>query len=154
METRIREAVYADGAAIVRLVHRFLAGSPYGAFLQFNPDALADFVLFLLEHDKGVVFVAEQEVAIGKWTAVGMIAAIAGPHPITGDGTVEELAWWVNEEVRGGRLGYKLLGHLEDWARQKGHLMLKMVAPVDSAVGRIYERLGYTPLETVFLKRL
>lgn len=154
MNTRIRPAVVQDAPDIIGLVHRFLEGTGYGAVLPFNPDALADLILLVLESGSGCVFLGQLETAVGQWKSVAMIGGIAGPHPITGEGTVEELVWWVDPEARATSLGPKLLGCLEDWAIQNGQLVLKMVAPVGSPVGLFYQRHGYTPIETAYLKRL
>lgn len=156
MSTRIREATVADAPTIVRLTQRFLEGSGYGQILMFNPKTLADLILLLLAQGQGVVFLGERRAwdGVGGWQAVGMLAAIAGRHPITGEETVEELAWWVNPEARSSRLGYQMLGSLEAWARHKACRMLKLVAPAGSRVGDFYTRRGYLPVETAYLKRL
>jgi len=85
---------------------------------------------------------------------VGMLGIIVALHPVTGRPYADELAWWVNPAHRRGRVGPALLGRGEQWARQMGASMLKMVAPVDTDVGRYYRKHGYDAVETAYVKRL
>jgi GNAT superfamily N-acetyltransferase len=147
MTQPVRRATQQDAGAILELSRRFLAGSPYGHLLAFNPDALESLIAFTLE--RGAVFLAEVDGA-----PVGFLAGMVVHNPISGELMAEEFAWWVNPEQRGGRLAYYILRSFEEWAGQMGSVCLKMVAPAGSDVGRFYARLGYTPLETAFIKRL
>lgn len=160
----IREAqLPGDKRAIIELAARFLEGTRYGELLAGASWAS---VAELVErvYLSGVIFVAEvqREVLPGEVPGarivqvdlVGMIALVCGPHPVTAQIVCEELAWWVNPEHRRSRIGPALLGRAEDWARQNGAIMLKMVAPAGSDVSRYYERHGYEAVETAFVKRL
>lgn len=144
----IREAEPGDALAIVSMVGDFLKHTTYGKLLPFNPDAVADLVAAVIG-GAGVVLVAEIEGRL-----VGMMAIAALKHPVSDEWMGEELAWWVSPDHRHGSIGPKLLGRGEDWARQKGLCMLKMVAPAESVVGMFYERRGYVPIETAYAKRL
>jgi len=75
-------------------------------------------------------------------------------EPVAQETIVDELMWWVEPAWRGSSAGPKLLRSLESWARQKGVRWIKMIAPVESDVGKYYERIGYAALETSYLKRL
>lgn len=158
MTTRIRPAVAEDAPDILGLVQRFLASTRYGEVLPYSPEALGALLALCVEQEAGFVHLGQTETKPGVWKSVAIIGAISGAHPITGQGTIEELIWWVDPEARTTRLGYRLLGSLEDWGRHKGHSMLKMVAPVEPdgtcPVGAFYQRLGYVPLEVVHFKRL
>lgn len=145
---QIRRAVAEDTPTIVRLVGAFISSTQYRGFVKFVPEQLVLVVDLLLEH--GVIFLAERD---GE--ALGFIAAWKQPDPYTAELIGEELAWFVDPGARGmARVGYKLLGCLEDWARQEGLAVLKMVAPADSPrVGLYYTRHGYEPVETAYLKR-
>jgi GNAT superfamily N-acetyltransferase len=129
------------------MVGHFLVSTPYGKLLAFVPAVVVNLAGWVLEH--GHIVVGERDGVL-----VGFIALVAAPHPISGEPVAEELAWWVEPSARRGRLSYYLLRSAEDWARQKGLSMLKMVAPSGSTVGAFYERLGYSPVETAYIKRL
>ncbi len=96
-----------------------------------------------------MIFVAEDAGAI-----VGLIAAFPMEEPISRQTQLDELVWWVEPAYRRGSVGPRLLRALETWARQKGIKLCKMIAPVDTTVGRFYERQGYVAIETSYIKRL
>lgn len=146
--TSIREATEADGLAVVRLVANFIDGTPYSKLLTYHPDTLADLVAGLMAAG-GTIFLAEVD---GK--AVGMLAIGPVAHPVSREIMASELAWWVEPAYRSGSIGPKLLRCAEDWTRQRGLSVLQMVAPAGSDVGNYYTRRGYTPIETVYQKRL
>lgn len=153
--TRIRQATAADAPAILGLAHRFIESTLYVDLLQFNPDALGALTLQALE--TGVIFLGEVDtgsLAGEDWQPVGMIAGVVEVNPISGDRMVSELVWWVNPEHAKTSLGPKLLRSMEEWTRHNACLCLKMVAPAGSTVGRFYERLGYSPIETAYVKRV
>jgi GNAT superfamily N-acetyltransferase len=147
----IRTATKADQVRVLELVQHFLDTTSYGRILGLEvgdrPEGAAQLFDHALEH--GVVYLGERSALI-----VGFIAIAAMIHPLTGIPEGCELAWWMEPEHRRGRLGYKLLGVAEDWTRQKGLRVLKMVAPAGSDVGTFLEHMGYSPVETVFQKVL
>lgn len=154
----IREATGDDKHRLVEMAARFLLETPYGRLFddKATPDTIARLIDQVLTF--GAIFVAE-ETGPGRYgrTALkltGMLAIVVVPHPLTGRNYAEEIAWWVEPEHRIGRVGPNLLRSAEEWATTKGANMCKMVAPEGSSVGGFYERLGYQPVETAYLKRL
>jgi ribosomal protein S18 acetylase RimI-like enzyme len=127
----------------------FMAQGPYQD-LPVNQAAVHGLVDTVFDH--GVVFVAESAM---DETVCGMLAAQAYPHPMTGELTVSEIAWWVDPEKRGSSAGIRLLRELEAYAIGIGAKVLQMIAPEDAfVVERMYERMGYVPLETTWQRRL
>lgn len=145
----IRGGQPKDLPAIVRMAGHFINRSQYAQYLKFMPKAVEELARKVLE--VGVVFVAEAE----GGEVVGMICAFALEEPISRQTIVDELAWWVEEDYRKGSTGPRLLRCLENWALQKGLRYVKMIAPMaEPGVGDYYQRLGYVPVETYYLKRL
>jgi GNAT superfamily N-acetyltransferase len=143
----IRKATPADLPRIVEMVGHFITQTSYRVLFKFKPDAIAELAAKVLQI--GIVLVADVDGVV-----VGMIAAFPIEEPIGRQRLVDELAWWVEPDYRRGSIGPRLLGALEKWARQKGLTLCKMIAPVESDVGRFYARLGYRPVETAYVKRL
>jgi hypothetical protein len=156
----IRKATPADKPRLIEMAVRFLLESPYGALFdnQATPDAIGTLVDNVIS--LGVIIVAEVDRGGGLFGSkpdpklVGMLAAVALPHPLTGKTCAEEMAWWVEPEHRGGLLGPKMLRVFEEWATRNGANMVKMVAPAGSTVGTFYEHIGYQAVETAFIKRI
>lgn len=81
----------------------------------------------------------------------GMLAAIANRHPHTGAPMTAELFWWVEPERRGG--GAALYRGFMRWSKTIGAELVQMTAN-SKKVGRIYKRLGFTPLEEVYIRKV
>lgn len=145
----IRQATAEDSARVVEMVCRFIAETPYAAVVTTAADKLLETTLAVMT-SAGVIFVAERHSSVIGFIAV---AAIREP-PLGGEPFAEELAWWVEPEARGGRTAVYLLGAAENWTLQNRLSCLKMVAPHGSRVGTFYQRRGYEPIETAFIKRL
>ena len=139
----IRDATPDDIPRLVAMGERFLTETVYlDRRVPINPVAMARTVAFLLASDLGAVFVSERQ-----GTVVGMIGLLLFENPITGEPTVTELFWWTEVEQRGPE-SIRLLHRGEQWARASGAVKMHMVAPVDSRIGRLYQRRGYEELET------
>lgn len=145
----IRLATDNDMGDVVSMAINFLNTKPYGdLFVEPRPDRLAS--VFELCRNLGVVLVAHDDERFA-----GFIAAVCPAHPFTGQRYADEVAWWVEPEYRSGLTGPKLLRSLEDWARQNGCDLVKMVAPNGAiSVTGYLERVGYAPVETAYTKRL
>jgi GNAT superfamily N-acetyltransferase len=154
---RIRKATAGDLPGLIRMAGDFLRSTPFGQVLSGSHDALEAVIRATLTG--GVIFVAEDDSAEDphdRRAGARLVGMIAGTleRTITGDCIGSELVWWVEPAYRKTRLGPYLLRSLEDWTRQEGGTVLKMVAPAGSTVGNYYERLGYSPIETAHVKRL
>lgn len=127
------------------MAERFLEESPHGRYMTRNAEQLESFVRWMLE--TAIVFVAENPAG----GTVGMVAAVATTIPMTGDPIVDEVAWWVEPEFRGGLAGPRLVAALEAEVRTNYKCVLKMIAPRGSTVGRYLEHRGYEALETAYV---
>lgn len=136
----VRDATLADVPDLVAMGGKFIAHSAYAGRLRDDPEARAGLMRRLIENDDGAVFVLEG----GR----GMIGMIAYRHPISGDLVAGEVFWW----CECGR-GVELFRAAEAWAIGFGVTAIQMVAP-NARVGRLYERLGYAPLESVYQREI
>ena len=143
----IRQATSLDTPDLVRMGGRFLRETDYGQLIPFDAVALEAFVAQLLE--AGVVLVTERHGAL-----TGMLAAQVFQHPMSGELIGCESAWWVEPEHRGGFDAIRLLTAAERWAQTQGAVRFQMVAPKDSPVRSLYERRGYSEVETVYQRPL
>lgn len=143
-----RVGTVADRDVVVALALHFHASTAYSQLLTVDPERIAALFHVALVH--GVVFLAVR----ADETVVGFIGVVADVHRLSGDRYAEEAAWWVEPEARSGIVGPKLLALAELWARQHACAFIVMLAPVGTPVGHFYDRLGYQPIETAWMKRL
>lgn len=85
----------------------------------------------------------------------GVLLAAAQQHPFADVRYAMETVWWVDPEVRGGSTALRMLRAYEDWAREQGCAFIQMAALATfPRAGMIYERCGYKPTETHYMKEL
>jgi GNAT superfamily N-acetyltransferase len=141
----IREATADDIPALVRMGMQF-SDTVYADRMDAQPEAIAGSLVSLLDSEIGQVFVS---VRSGQVT--GVIVLVRFVQPFSGQVTVSELAWWVDPGARGH--GVRLLQRAEQWAKEQGAVWLQVAAPSE-AVGRLYERMGFEPLEVAYQRRV
>lgn len=141
---RIRLALDGDTDALVTMGRRMWAETSYRNHIIDNPEQMAAMVTLLLDSPDGVIFIAELE---GK--PVGMIGMLAYANHLDGRRVAGEVFWWIEPEARGA--GLRLLQVAESWAAEVGAQSVQMVAP-DDRLGKLYERLGYSRIETSYGK--
>ncbi len=145
--TLVRPATEADTDALVALGLAFVRESSYAAHVAENPAQIAKVIAYLLVTPGCVLLVAERDS-----TVIGMIGLMITPHLFSGVLTAGELAFYVHPAHR-GMTGIRLLRAAEAWASEQGAQSISMIAPTE-AVGQLYARLGYTVLETNYMKRI
>lgn len=145
---RIRLATPEDVPALQRMGLAFVAGTPYAEIFDITEASLERLAAFIFAAgpDVAAILLAEDDAGV-----FGMLALAAVPAVLSGQIYADEIVWWVDPSHRGAqRAGPELLRSAQDWAREHGCYMIKMVAPSGSTVGTFYERLGFSPLETAF----
>lgn len=145
----IRLAELADVPRLVEMGHRFLDASPWAKFgkrenrVRDLPEVVRRIVTY------GVAFVAEQDgVVIG-----GLLGTIGPAWCIPSETVATELAWWIDEEHRGGRTAVKLLRTFEGWAYAQGASAVALTS-IDATAGRLLEALDYRMVERSYWKEL
>ncbi len=140
---RFKLRALAEGAREFYASSRFLR--------QFDINKFVDFWRPIIANESGVIFIAEDDGEI-----IGAIAGMAYPEPYSDELVVQEFFWFVRPGHRGSA-GLRLYEALEYWARQKEAKALRMVHLMDSMpekLSRIYKRLGYEQVETLYSKDL
>jgi len=99
-----------------------------------------------LASEKACVIVA------GK-PAQGVLMAVAFEHPFGAGRIAKETVWFVMPEAR-GRGAIKMLDAYETWARSVGCVSVGMASLATNDVSSLYERRGYSAVETHFMKPL
>lgn len=142
----MRPAEPSDIPVLVEMGRKFHAAAGLSAFYAFDPASFAQTLSRLLESPDGAVFVTDG----------GMIGGLAYPLYLNAHHKCgQELFWWVEPERRGR--GRDLMATLEDWGRSRGASSFTMIALESQrpeAVGRLYRRAGYAPVEHTFVRSL
>ena len=148
----IRPAEYGDVNAIVDLGRVFLSVSDMEALAAFCPESLGRSLHNMVDAPNAILLVAEEDGQIVGMAGAMVFQAYWNAAVIIG----QETFWWVQPEAR-GKFGGALLAALEDEARIRGartFLMVSLEALRPEAVGKIYQRRGYSPLEHTYWKAL
>ena len=94
----------------------------------------------------------------GLWkdgALIGALGALMAPDLHTGQPTANELFWFVSMEHRHGSGALRLVKQFEQWAHQHGATDFRLVhllGPNGERFPKIYEHLGYRPIEINYLK--
>ena len=73
----------------------------------------------------------------------------------SGEISATELAWWIDEDARGGRIGINLLRYMEQLAQVAGVKYWNMIAMRSSMFDEVtgmYQRMGYVENEVIYTK--
>lgn len=83
----------------------------------------------------------------------GVLMACAFEHPFGAGRIAKETVWYVTPSAR-GRGAVKMLDAYEAWARSVGCVSAGMASLATNDVSSLYERRGYSAVETHFMKPL
>lgn len=125
---------------------RLLKESHAAAGFDFPFSAPHAAALFQSHLEKGLILLCGSPVG-------GVLMAMAFEHPFGAGKWAKETVWYIDPEFR-GRAAIQMLALYEDWARSQGCVKIGMASLATNDVSRIYERKGYTPAETHFIKTL
>jgi N-acetylglutamate synthase-like GNAT family acetyltransferase len=142
----IRQATEQDFDRILAMSELFWKETLYSE--EFSAEATLPYIKMAFEC--GLLAVAQT-----NGNVKGFCAAVCMPMMGSGVMSGTELAWWIDEDARGGRMGIQLLGYMEYLAKNAGVKYWNMVAMrssmFDSVCG-MYRRLGYRENELIFTR--
>jgi GNAT superfamily N-acetyltransferase len=106
----------------------------------------------LLSRNMGAMWIVRKGAAIA-----GALGAVVHPDINDGDLVAQEAYWFIAPEYRGGMTGIRLLNEFEAWAAANGVkriLFAHLLASMPEKLKGLYERRGYTAVETWYIKSL
>lgn len=138
----VRRATAEDRLAVISL----LKESHAAARLTFPFSAPHLDLLFRQHMERGLVLVTGEP-------AHGVLMAMTFDHPFGAGKWAKETCWYIAPSGR-GRSALQMLDAYEAWAREQGCTTIGMASLASNDVSKIYERRGYAPAETHFVKAL
>ena len=135
----IRAATLADIPRLLEMGRKFADRAKLVDHVGYDPHSMVQTFEAMISGGHPV-FIGER----------GAIGATQTPHPFNHEHiAAQELFWWSE-----GREGLALLRALEAHCAEHCHslLMITLEAVEPERTGRLYERLGYRPLEHSFIK--
>lgn len=136
----IREATPGDIPRLLEYGARFADRAKLCDHVGYCPDDMETTFRIMIEAPEHVIFVGD----------AGAIGGMSGPHPFNYDHTIAQEVFWWSE----GREGLKLFRHFREWARERCHSlrMITLDAVEPERTGRLYEKLGLSPLEHSYIE--
>lgn len=130
----------------------FFEQSGNSAFTTFDEASFTSTIIALMSMESSMLLVAESTNQV-----VGMAAAVVFPfYANMQTKLAQEIFWYVKPDFRKG-VGGALLDELEAEAGRKGANVFMSAAIAglrDGAIGRVYERRGYKPIENSYIRKL
>lgn len=138
-------ATIDDVQEILEMSMNFMKETEYSEFS--SEDSIRSFI-------EGMVTAPQHACIILLEPGVGFLAGHAVPFPFGPHILASEIAWWVNPEHRGKKVGSDFLAAFEYWAKEKaGCTMVSMVC-LDDSVSKYYDKQGYKLYERAYMKVL
>lgn len=122
----------------------------------FDPDVFTRTFDNLIWSGRGIVL-ASYRLSEHNRTISGALGGVLAPSPFNGKLMAVEMFWFVIEEYRGSADGIRLLKAFEQWAVEQRAEMISMIhllALQPEKLGKLYQRMGYHPVETNYIKHL
>ena len=135
----IRAATSADIPALLDMGARFSERAALASNVGYDPDSMATTFERMIAGNEPVFM-----------TDTAAIGAVVFQHPFNFSHTAaQELFWW-SDGREGISLLKRLTEHCEAFCDSLTMITLEAVRP--EATGRLYERMGFTPLEHSYTK--
>jgi GNAT superfamily N-acetyltransferase len=144
----IREATQDDLFDILVLGRDFSRQA--GHLHRFEKQKTAEVMAGLIESEQGCVFVLEDDGFI-----IGGIVGLVNQMPFGIHPVATELAWFLDEKYRGNKKSLLLVQAFEEWAKSVGaeYVIMAHIHTINN-LDKVYTKLGYTPAETAYAKRI
>jgi len=147
----IRQANKFDMEHIVRMLKSYRDKAPAQFLKDANNREHIDKMLGNILAGAGFILLAEKNEDV-----VGMVIAAQHPNIWNPDVTqVSEIAFWIDEEHRGGKLAHRLLhGYIqqcEEW-KQKNRIQFFSISKMISSPDLSYDKFGFEKLEETWIK--
>jgi len=148
----IRAAEHDDVPALVELLAPFFEASGMAQVAAWCPDSLSASLHQMIDLPSAILLAAWNGPVI-----VGTVGAMLFPAYFNRAVTIgQETFFWILPGQRGA-LGPAMLSAIESAAKEKGatrFLMVSLEALRPDAVGKMYQRRGYAPLEHSYVRAL
>lgn len=142
----IRKALPADKVACIKLLRESHAAAGFTFPFQASYAAQLFDQHMALQSACILVLTREEQIA-------GLLMAAWFEHPFGAGRYAKETVWYIAPQAR-GRSAIKMLDAYEAWAREQACTAIGMASLVTNDVSKLYERRGFAPVETHFLKSL
>lgn len=142
----VRSARGSDTGCVIDLLKQSHAAARWA--FSFDPTRAHALFATHMQAARACVLVMEYRGAVA-----GLLMATAFDHPFGAGLCAKETVWFVSPAAR-GRGALRMLEAYEAWAVEQGCAVVGMASLALNDVSKIYQRQGYAPVETHFMKSL
>ena len=142
----VRSARGSDAGCVIDLLKQSHAAACFP--FAFDPVRAHSLFAAHMQAARACVLVMEYRGAVA-----GLLMATVFDHPFGAGLCAKETAWFVSPVSR-GRGAVRMLDAYEAWAIEQGCAVVGMASLALNDVSKIYQRQGYAPVETHFMKYL
>lgn len=82
----------------------------------------------------------------------GLMMVYATQHIFSKAKIAKDTIWWISPEVRSYKGMKEMIQYYESWAKEQNCDYIGLAHMQDVRVGKLYERFGYKPVETTYMK--
>lgn len=146
----VRNATHDDIPRIVEMAQKFYEQTQHAKHIPMKKECAAGLAIITME--QGTMLVAEKD---GK--VVAMLSAFIDNFTFNDEVLmVNEIAFWVDESVRGTLVAVRLMKEARKICKSKGVLFFNMatLATSPDVAGRIYKAMGLEPVANIYMQAL
>lgn len=150
----VRVAEDKDISSILDIARKFYVHSEFDKIgFTVDRDGFYNYCSILMRLPSAIIMVLEEEEKV-----IGSISGILQPLFLNPSVLmITENWWWVDPEYRGSRGGIKLEKELIQWGKERGACKIIMStshSPKEESLKNYYIKMGYTYLESHFIKEI
>ena len=153
----IRLADLEDVPQILKLGREFFECSGFQKFYSRDDETIVELLEGLITQEPHFVLVADKNV-VGSRQVVGFVGIGIFPHPLNKSILVsDEFFMWVDPQYRSNRVGSDLFRFANKEIERRGvnvAIFTALRALSHDRVCHLYERAGYEPVGTTFIRRV
>ena len=142
----IRLATIEDTEVLLEMIDHYRLASPLALHQTSNLETAKLILKTIFEQNRGLIFVAEKNDRV-----IGMLIAIKNINIWNKDAMcMNELAYWIEPEHRGGSTGYRLLKAYADSCdlmKANGEIIYYTISKMVTSPDLSYDKFGFSKLE-------
>jgi N-acetylglutamate synthase-like GNAT family acetyltransferase len=150
MHPQVRDANPFDIPALLDMLRAYRSHTPLPFLAEVDDEVYITRLLTELMAGRGLVLVAEDDLGV-----IGMFLACIAPNMWSPKHLImQELAYWVNQDSRGGTSGYRLLSEYIERGKSmkvEGRICSFSISKMVNSPDLKYERFGFTKIEETWV---
>ena len=147
---RVRDANHFDIPVMLDMLRAYRSKTPLPFLAEIDDASYMTSLLTQLMAGKGAAFVAEDDYGVVGMLLANIAHSLWSPKHLV----MQEMAYWVNPDARGGSAGYRLLSayvELGKVLKENGRIHAFFISKMTNSPDIKYDKFGFSKLEEMWV---